>query len=279
MDVNWLESEWWDPTTAPQIVQNLQQFLLNGASDSGTPTQSSPNWSGYAATPAQSSTTTFVGIDDQFTVPTVDCAKNSKSSGVSIWGGIDGFNNNNLVQAGIDIECSTTTAQPCYFLWTEIIPASENPMSNQCGVQVAPNDQVDVNIAENPPGSGSYDAQLTVTPEGGSSQTYSRVLSSPGEPDGTAECIVEAPTHTRKILGFKFSNIRQLAQFGLVHVTSCTTTADTDGIESQVAIADGATSTTQTTAINMGDIRRYKATVGPALFPNFDWYVTWRNPD
>jgi hypothetical protein len=77
----------------------------------------SSNWSGYAET---GTFTTAVG---HWTVPTVSRTTNVPNRFSSQWVGIDGFNNQNLIQTGT--EADFVNGQARYLAWWEILPAAE----------------------------------------------------------------------------------------------------------------------------------------------------------
>ncbi|HEY3608701.1 MAG TPA: G1 family glutamic endopeptidase [Pseudonocardiaceae bacterium] len=77
----------------------------------------SSNWSGYAET---GSFTTAVG---NWTVPTVSRTSNTPNRFSSQWVGIDGFNNQNLIQTGTEADFTNGSAH--YLAWWEILPAPE----------------------------------------------------------------------------------------------------------------------------------------------------------
>jgi len=83
----------------------------------------STNWSGYAQTPPTG--TNYRAIKAKFKVPTVTTGPGNQYS--SDWVGIGGFNTGDLVQDGI--EANNLNGTPQYRAWTEILPASEVPLS------------------------------------------------------------------------------------------------------------------------------------------------------
>lgn len=83
----------------------------------------STNWSGYAQTPPTG--TGYHAIKAKFKVPTVTTGPGNQYS--SDWVGIGGVNTGDLVQDGI--EADNLNGTPLYRAWTEILPASEVPLS------------------------------------------------------------------------------------------------------------------------------------------------------
>lgn len=89
----------------------------------------SSNWSGYALTPA-SGAEAFYYVAAHWIIPTVQQAPGTCSGGwdySSQWVGIDGFNNDYLLQAGsaANVECVSGKNTTQYFPWLEWLPESE----------------------------------------------------------------------------------------------------------------------------------------------------------
>lgn len=79
------------------------------------------NWSGYAQSGARHGE--FTGIKSYWSVPRLTGGANEQWA--SDWAGIDGYNNQRLVQTGTD--SVVYGGQRYYEAWTEIIPADEVP--------------------------------------------------------------------------------------------------------------------------------------------------------
>jgi hypothetical protein len=97
------------------------------------------NWSGYAQTAANG---TFTAIRGDVVVPTVDTAL----AGVqfsSDWLGIGGFNDSQLVQAGVEVD--NLGGQPRYKAWTEVLPQPEQVLKN---LKIHPGDKVVITVKE-----------------------------------------------------------------------------------------------------------------------------------
>ena len=77
---------------------------------------SSGNWAGLAQVGA-----TYTGVSASWTVPTILSTPSTAVS--SSWIGIDGFSNQDLIQAGTEQDISGGVAS--YYAWWEILPASE----------------------------------------------------------------------------------------------------------------------------------------------------------
>ena len=82
-------------------------------------TWAAENWSGYAETG------TFTGVSGTWTVPAVSATSSSTYS--SAWIGVDGFNDNDLIQTGTEQDYYSGAAH--YDAWWEILPAAETEIS------------------------------------------------------------------------------------------------------------------------------------------------------
>lgn len=101
----------------------------------------STNWSGYAQ--VASAAHTFTQVTDTFTVPTVDTSVLGKRQFVADWVGVGGFDDDTLVQTGIQSANVDGTAQ--YEAWTEILPAAEDPLP---ALTISPGDVVTATVQE-----------------------------------------------------------------------------------------------------------------------------------
>ncbi len=137
------------------IESNGESFTNTGA----VPLQN-PIWNGYIQCTTFSVCSTkgsaaasggpYTGLEVEFHVPTVknttpSCTSESDPLGKSsIWDGIGGVHDRNLMQAGVSADlCSSGSAR--YWAWYEPWPAGEVPFSN---VQVHPGDCVYVELHE-----------------------------------------------------------------------------------------------------------------------------------
>lgn len=157
---------------APRIAAKAP----NGGASISNYGWSSSNWSGYAITGSG-----FNSITGDWTVPTVQ--RSTKSTYSSSWIGIDGFNNNNLIQTGTEQDYYNGSAH--YDAWWEILPASETVISS---LTVRPGDHIHADIENK--GSGQWTITLQNVTTGKSfttTQTYNG-------PQTSAEWIQEAPT-------------------------------------------------------------------------------------
>ncbi|MHB1599505.1 MAG: G1 family glutamic endopeptidase, partial [Acidimicrobiales bacterium] len=154
---------------------------------------SSQNWSGYVITPGP-----FTGASGTFTVPNIAPTTSSSGTYTSIWVGIDGDGNTDLIQAGVQLQdFAGGTVQ--IFPWWEILPAMETPISSMGTVSVG--DQITVDIAQlseaTSSTSGSWSITVTDDTTGQSfttTQAYTGGYTGSAYGEGaTAEWIVERP--------------------------------------------------------------------------------------
>lgn len=136
---------------------------------------SASNWSGYAKTGSYTSAT------GNWIVPSVAASRGSTYD--SQWVGIDGFNNNSLIQTGTETDYYNGSAH--YGAWWEILPAAETPISS---ITVHPGDAMTASITK---GSGT---SWTITiKDVTTGKSFSTVQSYTG-PGASVEWIEEAPT-------------------------------------------------------------------------------------
>jgi hypothetical protein len=153
-------------------------------------TWSASNWSGYAETG------TFTGVSGTWTVPAVSATPSSTYS--SAWIGVDGFNDDNLIQTGTEEDYYNGAAH--YDAWWEILPAAETEISTSA-YPVKPGDRLSASIYETTQTTGGgrffhrqaaehvWDIKIADTTKGWSfstTQGYSGAGSS-------AEWVMEAP--------------------------------------------------------------------------------------
>jgi hypothetical protein len=261
MDINWLESEFWDAATAPQVAVNLERFLT-----SATPVavSANSNWAGYASKAYE-----VKDVTGEWTVPTVDCSQATKASAVDIGVGIDGFGNQDLVKAGVGVTCDSPTATPCYYLLTEVRPGSEDPIT-PCSA-VAPGDDISVDIENSPFGSSSYTVSIT---DNGTSEGEPIQLTAPSWKDASAECVVEQPEGR---VGITPTRYKRLADFGTVTFTNCAATAapNAGGSLDTDQLATGSDGAFKVTSLDLGTKVRSKATVGQPNWQDLTWSVSW----
>lgn len=135
----------------------------------------SSNWSGYAITGSG-----FTSVTGTWTVPAAGRSRHPTFS--SNWIGIDGFNNDSLIQTGTESDFYNGGAH--YDAWWEILPASETVIPS---ISVRPGDVMTATITQ-----GGGDA-WTITINDSRSGSYTTQQSYSG-PQTSAEWIEEAPT-------------------------------------------------------------------------------------
>jgi hypothetical protein len=261
MDINWLETQFWDQSTATQMAQNLEKFLLSALP---APSVANSRFAGYAAKAGNVS-----DANGTWTVPTVNCSEVSTRSAVQIWAGIDGFGNKAAVKAGLGVTCASPTTSPCYYLFTQAYPGHETPVTACSGV--APGDHISADVTNSPRGSSTFITTLTDSTNG-SSATDS--VNSPNWQDASAECVTQLPQGPTGLVPVKY---KELADFSSVTFTSCSATAAAKAgtnpdTEQLAAGSDGAFSVS---ALYMGTRKAPLATtVGPS-WPALTWSVAW----
>jgi hypothetical protein len=265
MNINWLESEFWDQATANQMAQNLERFLTFS---SPVPVAYNSALAGYAAT-----ANGVRDVNGDWTVPTVDCSRVRKASAVGIWVGIDGFKNNNLIKAGVGVTCASPSADPCYYLFTEVKPAAETPITECSGV--APGDNISVDVSNSPFGSSVF--VVTITDNGTVFGGQPITLTASTYSDKSAECVVQLPPgHVGPTPG----SYKRLADFGSVSFTQCQATATQNAGNALDVnqLATGSDDSFSVTSLNMGSRTKVLATTGAPSFPNLTWSVSWGSP-
>jgi peptidase A4-like protein len=138
----------------------------------------SSNWSGYAITTGAP----FMSVTGTWVVQAVSPTKKSTYS--SQWVGIDGFNDNSLIQTGTESDYHNGSAH--YGAWWEILPAAETVIPS---LAVKPGDLMSASITQTI-GTTSWTITLTDVTTG---QSFSTVQTYTG-PQTSAEWIEEAPT-------------------------------------------------------------------------------------
>jgi hypothetical protein len=165
----------------------------------------SSNWSGYAvdATAPQGAscswpytTKTYSSVSATWTVPTVTSSSSGflgslSSTYSAVWTGIDGFSDDDLIQAGTEQDVVRGKAQ--YSAWYEILPAAETTISS---ITVKPGDQITVSIVKGGCSSVSNPWLITLTDataDGAGRGSPSSTCVAYTGPQSSAEWIVEAP--------------------------------------------------------------------------------------
>jgi hypothetical protein len=262
MDINWLESEFWDQPTAIAVALNIERFLMSATP---VPVGFNSQFSGYAAKAH--------GVHDvngEWMVPTVDCSQSTLPSAVGIWVGIDGYGNDKLVKAGVGVTCRSPQSAPCYYTFTEVSPGAESPSA--CS-SVQPGDDIAVDVTNSTFGTSRF--IVTMTDNGNPVAGSPFTLVAPTKRDKSAECVVQLPPGT--VGPSPSAHYTALADFAVVTFTSCAATAtqnagsnlDTD------QLATGSDGAFTVNALNLGNPRKTKAAVGGSHLPDLSWNVTW----
>ena len=136
----------------------------------------SSNWSGYAVTGSG-----YNSVTEAWTVTAA--ARSRKATYSSEWVGIDGYNNNSLIQTGTESDYYSGSAH--YSAWWEILPAAETVIPS---ITVRPGDAMTASITH---GSGSAWTITITNKSTGASFTTSKSYTGP---QTSAEWIEEAPT-------------------------------------------------------------------------------------
>ena len=171
--------------------------------------QESSNWSGYI-----DSGSTFTAVSASWVVPAVQPSTPSLASGT--WIGIDGFNNNSLIQTGTAQETAGGTA--IYYDWYELLPSAPINLGS-----VAPGDVMNASIVETSAGNWAITiTDATSGQENGIDVQYSN-------PQTSAEWIEEAPTSDT-------GQQTSLANFGSVHFSAISETSANPGSVTQTPV-------------------------------------------
>jgi len=165
---------------APVSVVVTHHVRIPAGSPSSTaPTAAgwaSSNWSGYAITggPFRSATARWV-------VPSVGATSGASFS--ATWVGIDGFNDNNLIQTGTEQDYYSGRAH--YYAWWEILPAAETVINS---IAVQPGDLMKASLKQGT--GGSWTISITDVTRSQSFTTHHQYSA----PLSSAEWIQEAPS-------------------------------------------------------------------------------------
>ncbi len=168
------------PPTAP-LALHPNHFAPPPRHTALGPGWASYNWSGYAITGS-----TYTSITGSWTVPSV-----SPSSGASYsaaWAGIDGFNNNSLIQTGTEQDYYSGAAHYVAWWTTSAQQFVEQPIAEP----VSPGDPMTAQISESNPATSTWSITLT---DGSATHgwSFTKVVTYTG-PGASAEWIMEAPT-------------------------------------------------------------------------------------
>lgn len=152
-----------------------------GGGSSSWPGWASSNWSGYAIT----SSTPFTGVGGNWTVPAVSATSSASYS--AAWVGIDGFNNNSLIQTGTEQDYYNGAAH--YAAWWTT--SAQNFVEQPIDETVSAGDQITATISKGTGTAWTMTLVDTSTSHAGWSFTEPVTYSGPG---ASAEWIMEAPT-------------------------------------------------------------------------------------
>jgi len=158
----------------------------------------STNWSGYAATGG-----TYTSVTGTWNVPNV---ATTTSGADATWVGIGGINTSDLIQAGT--EATVSGGEVAYNAWIEMLPAASRPVS----LSVNPGDSVTVTITQKSTLDWLIEMKNNTT--GGRYSTTVQYRSS----RASAEWVQEAPSIGRGIV--------PLDDFGTVKITGATAVRD-----------------------------------------------------
>jgi hypothetical protein len=117
-------------TGADQGSANITYLIMVGTS--------TYNWSGYV----DATTGAYTSASGTFTVPTLNSGDLSDSA-LAEWVGVDGWNDADLIQAGVEEQPGSAP-----YAWWEILPAAETEIS---GLAIAAGNTVTVNLVQAQP--------------------------------------------------------------------------------------------------------------------------------
>jgi hypothetical protein len=198
-----LDGDAWRVATNDQPSAALQpgtgtQPDTTTPSSAAITTDTSTNWSGYAATGG-----TYTSVTGTWTVPTVSA---TTAGADATWVGIGGINSTDLIQAGT--EATVSGGEVSYNAWIEMLPAASRPIS----LSVSPGDSVTVTITQKSGLDWLIDMKNNTT--GGRYNTTVQYRSS----RASAEWVQEAPSIGRGIV--------PLDDFGTVKITGASAVRD-----------------------------------------------------
>jgi hypothetical protein len=145
---------WGHPTTSgvhPNYDHRIPGLVVGNPYLSGKQAAnvSSGNWAGLAQVGA-----TYTGVSASWTVPTILSVPSTAVS--SSWIGIDGFSNQDLIQAGTEQDISGGVAS--YYAWYEILPAPETVIGG-----VNPGDHMTADIFQVSPPTATAQGTWTIS--------------------------------------------------------------------------------------------------------------------
>ena len=194
----------WRIATDDQPSAVLQPGSPQTQPDTTTPSSAaissdtSTNWSGYAASGG-----TFTSVTGTWNVPNV---ATSTSGADATWVGIGGVNSTDLIQAGT--EATVSGGEVAYNAWIEMLPAASRPVS----LSVNPGDSVTVSITQK--GTLDWLIEMKNNTTGGRYSTTVQYRST----RNSAEWVQEAPSVGRGVV--------PLDDFGTLTITGASATKD-----------------------------------------------------
>jgi hypothetical protein len=180
-------------------AQDIAHFshLLNARRQALAATQTSTNWSGYAANGGS-----YTTVTSSWTEPAVSCTADGI---VAFWIGLDGWGSTSVEQDGTGVDCSSGSPQA--FAWWETYPANA---IQQYDEPVQTGDRLTSTVTSE--SNGRYDLVLTDSTQG---WTENNVVAKPsGAENASAEVIAEAVSSN--------SGVTPLPDFGSVQFTGST---------------------------------------------------------
>jgi hypothetical protein len=168
----------------------------------------SSNWSGYADIACTTCKLRYV--QTSFTLPSLNCTASSPESWVSMWAGLDGWNDNTVEQTGITIECVNGATQ--YVPWYQMDP--NQPVAYTVG-SVHAGDQITASVYYDA-GKAQYQMVLVDVTTGKTLSTSQKCPVKNVCDNASAEVIAESPYS---------DGLLPLADFGAVDFMSCTVTS------------------------------------------------------
>jgi hypothetical protein len=147
----------------------------------GQSTNTSQNWSGYAASGG-----TYTAVSGTWTVP--QFSADSAAGADAAWVGIGGVNSRDLIQAGTQ-QTVSGSGSTHYEAWVETLPQASHPVP----LTINPGDSITVSITQQPQAQGQWLIAMTNQTTGqivNVTENYTSSMSS-------AEWIEEAPSATR----------------------------------------------------------------------------------
>jgi hypothetical protein len=154
------------------------------------------NWSGFVTTGPQH---TYMNLHGEWNVPEIAECESNNSTYSSVWVGLDGFNLNDLLQAGTESDCYDLGFfgyAANYYAWEELLP--NQPSAQQLDLSPNPGDDIFTQVfigneSGAPDMTGSYFWYEVDDKTQGQYVYTSLKFSESGYYGGSAEWIVERP--------------------------------------------------------------------------------------